>query len=336
MKKSIFLLSVFLFIVTSFLGYFWWSKNTKAVSSDNSPTAFIVTKGKSASQVGQLLYSEGLIKSPLAFKIYVQITGKSGSIQAGEFELNKSMTLAEIVDAFGKGPLELWITIPEGLRREEAVEKIIQGLEMESEHAITFRQEFLDLTENEEGFLFPDTYLFPRDVEASVVVENMDKLFDSQMIQFHSSLVDEGSANGLDLIEIVTLASIIERETKSDEERPVVAGIYLNRLKIGMALQADATTQYAIGSINCKGKFNCDWWPILTKNDLEVNSSYNTYKFTGLPPAPIANPGLVSIEAAIYPDDNNYFYYIHDPDGIIHYAETLSQHNENVRRYLGK
>jgi UPF0755 protein len=149
----------------------------------------------------------------------------------------------------------------------------------------------------------------------------------------------EGEISGSDLTlaGIVTLASIIERETKKDEERGVVAGILLNRLEIGMGLQADATVQYAIATINCQGvTTDCDWWPQLSKENLTVNSPFNTYRFRGLPPAPIANPGMSSLKAAINPQATDYLYYLHDPEGIIHYAVTLAEHNENVRKYLGK
>lgn len=323
--------------MVSGFGYYWWSTNSKAISDDSTPVSFIVTKGKSASQVGQLLYSEGLIKNPLAFKIYVQVTGKSGSIQAGEFELNKTMTLPEIVDAFGKGPLELWVTIPEGLRKEEVVEKIIEGLEMDVTRASTFRTEFLSLSKSKEGYLFPNTYLFPRDVTAEKVISRLTELFDDQTDEFTKAFVNGKTKEGLTLDEVVTLASIIEREAITDVERPVIAGIYLNRLDIGMALQADATTQYAIANDKCEALDKCpDWWPILTREDLEISSPYNTYKYTGLPPTPIANPGLTSIEAAVYTQNSDYLYYIHDTDGVIHYARTLPEHNANVRKYLNK
>ena len=335
MKKLLFPLAFLLpVVIMVLLATFWWSVNSRPVSSDETPISFLVTKGKSASQVGQLLYKEGLIKSPLAFKIYVQVTGKADKIQAGEFELKKNMTLAEIVEAFGKGPLELWVTIPEGLRREEVVDKITKGLEMPPDKAIGFRQEFLNLTAEFEGFLFPNTYLFPRDAEASMVVNRLKGLFKSQTEKFDSLFVNGKTREGLTLDEALVLASIIERETKTDEERSVVAGIYFNRLGVGMALQADATVQYAVANIACKNKKECDWWPILAKSDLELESPYNTYRYSGLPPSPIANPGISSIEAVLKPETNDYFYYIHDNEGMIHYAETLVEHNENVTKYL--
>lgn len=335
MKKFSFF--VFLLIIVAILigvlGASWWRTNTKALSSKTSTERFVIPKGYSALQIGNKLFEQGLIKDSLAFKFYVQITGKAQKIQAGEFTLSQNLSLIEVVERLTGGPEELWITIPEGLRREEVVERVIESLELEPEEAIVFRREFLVETLGKEGFLFPDTYLFPGDVAASVVVEKFERTLDDKISEFAGAI----SSSEYSKREIITLASIIERETKGDAERPVVAGILFNRLKIGMALQVDATVQYAEANEKCTAKIiDCDWWPILTKQDLKIDSPYNSYKFTGLPPAPIANPGVSSIRAVIYPEDSDYLYYIHDSGGNIHYAKTLEEHNGNVRRYLGK
>jgi UPF0755 protein len=174
-----------------------------------------------------------------------------------------------------------------------------------------------------EGYLFPDTYLFPLDVSATAVVAKMTDTFTSKTL----GLSPQGP--NLTYAETVTLASILERETKTDAERPIVAGILVNRLNARMPLQVDASVQYAIGTPK-------DWWPILALTDLKINSPYNTYKFAGLPPAPIANPGLSSLKAAFAPTANDYWYYIHDSSGQIHYAKTLSEHSANVAKFLGR
>jgi UPF0755 protein len=137
----------------------------------------------------------------------------------------------------------------------------------------------------------------------------------------------------------VTMASIIERETNTDEERPIVAGILWKRLEtVGWLIQADATVQYDIGNDNCRGKtLTCeDWWPILTKEDIETPSPYNSYIVNSLPPTPIANPGLSSLKASMFPKSSDYWFYIHDSEGNIHFADDLQGHNRNVRIYLGK
>jgi len=332
MKKYILL--VFLIGALLVMGgvYFWWLENTKPVGNDASLQRVIITKGSSAETISKKLKEEGVIRNPLAFKIYVQVTDKADKIQAGEFRLANNLDLSQVVNELQKGPTLLWVTIPEGLRREEIVEKIIIGLELESQIATQFRKEFLELTVRDEGYLFPDTYLFPRDVTAGVARARMLEVFKDQV---EVKLQNEIAASRFDMNEILTLASIVERETRTAAERPIVAGIYLNRLEDGMPLQADATVQYAMANVACKNKTDCDWWPTPLLGDLEISSPFNTYKIAGIPPSPIANSGLTAIEAIVSPAETNYYYYIHDSDGNIHYAEDLAGHNENVRKYIG-
>ena len=314
MKKFLFFpLAV---ILTTALALFWFFQNAKPVSPEESFKDFLITKGSGASQIGNKLEKEGLIKSALAFKIYVQVTGRAGRIQAGEYRLSPNLSLPGIVKEFLSGPRELWVTIPEGLRREEIAAKFANSLGKDEE----FVKDFLAASSGLEGQLFPDTYLFPKTASASGVINKMNRTFESKT----SVLTNTTSLSERQLI---TLASLIERETKTDEERPVVAGILINRLDIGMALQVDASAQYAVGNSD-------NWWPVLNREDLKINSPYNTYKFPGLPPSPIANPGLSSLKAAFSPTDSEYLYYLHDPKGQIHYARTLEEHNANVSKYL--
>lgn len=334
-KKAMkrFLIPIVLAIFFILGANFWWSQNIKPASDDTSVKRFVIPKGYSASQIGNKLVSQGLVKNSLAFRFYVQLTGRTKKIQAGEYGLSPSFSLLEISEQLMKGPVELWVTIPEGLRREEIAERFIIGLEKEGSGATDFRQEFLTGSLGEEGFLFPDTYLFPKTASASAVVKKLLATFDEKV---DSQMREDIEKSDYTLSQIVTLASIIERETRTDEERPVVAGILLRRFGIGMGLQADATVQYAVADNNCRAGTDCSWWPTLKKEDLQINSLYNSYKYRGLPPTPIANPGLSSIRAAIYPEASDYLYYLHDSNGQIHYAETLEEHNQNVRRYLGK
>lgn len=316
MKKLLFApLFLVLIVVASFV---WFYLNIQSPGTNRDFKDFLITKGTSASQIGTNLEKAGFIKNSLAFKIYVKATGQAGRIFAGEYRLSSAMSLTQIVSQLTRGPLELWVTIPEGLRREEIAARFTTGLDRNT----VFTSEFLQASKGQEGMLFPDTYLFPKDASASSIVNKMVRTFDSK-----TSTLPAGS--GLTFAQKIILASIIERETKTEAERPVVAGIMLNRINAGMPLQVDATVQYAVGSQK-------NWWPILSREDLKVNSPYNTYKFTGLPPAPIANPGLSSLMAAFNPAPSDYFYYIHDKNGLIHYAKDLEEHNSNVARYLGK
>lgn len=320
MKK--FFLSFFILSLILVAGFFYWFyDNAKAVSGDKVFQNFIIEKGASATQIGSNLQSEGFIKNKLAFKVYLRGMGLSSSLQKGEFRLSPSMNLFEIVSALQKGPIEVWTTIPEGLRREEIAQKFVESLNKDTD----FVAEFLDLTKGKEGYLFPDTYLFPREVSAKTVVNKMTANF-------------EEKTKGLNLTyDQVILASMLERETKTDAERPIVAGIIMNRLNNNWPLQIDATNQYATANVKCQMiNAKCDWWPILSLDDIERPSPYNTYKNTGYTPAPIANAGISSLKASANPESSDYFFYIHDPSGVIHYAKTLSEHNANIRKYLGK
>jgi len=316
-------------VLFSIGGLFWWIQNSKPVSSNEETVDFLVIRGRSASEIGHELYDKGLIKNALAFKFYVQLTGKSDQIQAGEFRLSPSYSLKETVHALSGPPLELWVTIPEGLRREEIVMRFINGLEKKGSDAANFRNEFLEESEGLEGYLFPDTYLLPRDVRAASVVSVLKSNFDKKMND-----IGHNFPAGYDLNDIVVLASLIEREAITNRERSVIAGILYNRLENEWPLQVDAAVQYVKANTYCKGKAECDWWPKnLTKDDLEIDSSYNTYIYSGIPPAPISNPGFESLKSAAEPTPNDYFFYIH-ADGEIYYAKTLQEHNSNIERYL--
>ncbi|MEJ2441650.1 MAG: endolytic transglycosylase MltG [Patescibacteria group bacterium] len=331
MKRLI--IPIFLAVILILGSLLWWKENSQPVSSDEEMQSFVIPRGYSALQTGNKLSNQGLIKSSLAFKFYVQLTAQSKKIQAGEYLLSPSFSLFEIVSQLTKGPREIWITIPEGLRREEIANKYLTSLNKTGSEAVEFRQEFLSSTTGKEGYLFPDTYLFPKTASASAIANKMLSTFD---LKIDSEMEEAINNSGYNLNQIITLASLLERETITNEERPVVAGILWKRVEAGWPLQVDAAVQYAIATADCQGKIECEWWPILTKEDLAINSSYNTYKYPGLPPAPIASPGLSSIKAAIFPEDSPYWFYLHDADGEIHYAETLEEHNANVSRYLGK
>jgi UPF0755 protein len=176
--------------------------------------------------------------------------------------------------------------------------------------------------------MFPDTYLIPKDATAAAIaqifLDNFDKKITPQMRA-------DATKSGLTLDKIMVLASIVEREGRTAQDRPVIAGIILKRLKADWPLEVDATLQYALG-YQAADK---TWWKkSLTDDDKKINSPFNTYLNTGLPPAPICNPGLESINAAIYPKDSDYWYYIHDQSGDVHYAKTIDEHNANIAKYL--
>lgn len=316
MKKLLFL--PLLAVLIAVIGSLWFYKNSLPISNDKTFSSFVISKGSSAGQVGSKLESAKLIRSALAFKLYLRFTGQTANLMPGEFKLSPSLSLFQTVSTLFNGPVEVWVTIPEGLRREEIASKFATGLNKDS----SFIDEFLVASKGQEGYLFPDTYLFPLDASASAIVKKLTNTFTAKTAVFKPT-------DNLSFSEIVTMASLLERETKTDAERPIVAGIIMNRLEAGMPLQIDASVQYAVGTTK-------NWWPILTLDNLKINSPYNIYKYKGLPPAPIASPGLSSLKAAFNPEENDYWYYIHDPKGQIHYARTLAEHNANIAKYLGK
>lgn len=275
------------------------------VSNDAKSVDFLIPKGSSVSIIGKNLEKAGLIKNATVFKFYVQISNSQNKIQAGEFELSPNLSLSQIITELKKGPKEIWVTIPEGLRREEVATKFASILNKDQK----FISEFLQLTTDKEGYLFPDTYLFPRSATAVQIVNKLTTTFNQK--------VEDVTYRQL------IIASMLERETFADTEKPIVAGILYKRLENDWPLQVDATLQYVKGN----------WEPIYSI-DKEIKSAFNTYKNLGLPPSPIANPGLSSILAAISPEESDYWYYIHDNDAKIHFAKTLEEHNENINKYL--
>lgn len=292
-------------------GVVWYQSQIQAPSGSSANVRFVITKGSSAAKIANDLEEQKLIKSALAFRIYTQVGGLSNKIFTGEFSLPSNLTLPLLVEKLREGPSELWVTIPEGLRREEIAVTVAKALEKDQ----VFVGEFLELTKGDEGYLFPDTYLFPKDVTVAAVVTRLKNTFESK-VDFPVSQ------------DQVILASILERETKNAAtEGPVVAGILLKRIDAGWPIQADATVQYAMGKEG-------NWWPVPSRADYEFNSSYNTYKILGFPPTPIASPGLAAIKAAVNPTESDYWYYIHGNDGKIYYAKTLEEHNQNVAKYI--
>lgn len=314
------------------IGFLGWTRSFEPVSKDKTPKTFIIPKGYSASQIGNRLKEQGFIKSALTFKFYVQLTGKAGKIQSGEYIFSSNLSLFQIVDELIKGPSGVWVTLPEGLRKEQILEKFLEALAKDKEEEKVFAEEFLRLTLGKEGFLFPDTYLFPKSAGASLITNQLETNFNKKVT---SEMKEKVKKSALSLDEVITLASLIERETRGEEERPIVAGILLKRLEKGWPLQVDATVQYALDSVKCRVQIRgCKFWEPLSNGDKLINSRYNTYQFGGLPPGPIANPGLSSISAAIQSVETSYWYYLHDQKGVIHYAETLEEHNANIQKYL--
>jgi len=319
MKQKFIIFLALLFFCFS-IAFIWFKEATKPINSqDEAPKIFVVRKGEGVKDIAVRLEKEELIRSPLAFFLLVRSLGISQEIQAGDFRLNPSMDAKTIAQNLTHGTLDVWLTALEGWRVEEIALKIAQEMAIPE-------KEFLKVAK--EGYMFPDTYLIPRDASVAAVVEIFYNNFEKK---FDDNLKSEARRRGLDEREVIILASLVEREAKFDEDRSKVASVLFNRLESGMKLDIDATIQYALG-------YQADeksWWKKgLTKEDLKTNSPYNSYQEIGLPPMPICNPGLLSIKAVIYPQETDYWYYLSDQKGQMHYSKTLEEHNQNISRYL--
>lgn len=316
MKKSLVVLILILILII--IGAFWWQRGNLAVNKQNTtPVIFEVKNGDGVREIANNLKEEGLIRDPIVFFLITKQSGLDKKIQAGDFRLNSSMNAYEIANALTHGTLDIWVTIPEGQRANEIADILKEKMPNYDE---SWRA---SLTENE-GYLFPDTYLVPRGADIDTIINLLRSTFESKYSQIGNPKTD------LTKEELVTVASMVEREARHDKDRPLVASVILNRLGIGMKLDIDATIQYALGYQNDQKR----WWKkSLTINDLDLNSPYNTYKVNGLPPTPISNPGLESLMAVANPANTEYLYYMTDAKGINHYATTLEGHQQNIKTY---
>ncbi|MDO8657973.1 MAG: endolytic transglycosylase MltG [Candidatus Levybacteria bacterium] len=315
MKKTIITFSIIIFLL-AFLA-FWWKNGLSAPDNrDKNQHIFVVHKGEGVREIANSLKKENLIKDPIVFFLLVKKLGLDGKIQAGDFRLSPSMSAIEIAENLTHGTLDIWVTIPEGKRADEIADILKVKIPTYNE---TWR---IELNKNE-GYLFPDTYLFPKDADINSIISLMRDIFEKR----YSTIPNN---NNLSKNEIVIIASLIEREAKFENDRPLVASVILNRINIGMALQIDATVQYALGFQENEKT----WWKKnLTKQDLEIDSLYNTYLNTELPPTPISNPGLDVLSAVVNPAITDYLYYISDSSGQNHYAKTIEEHNANIRKF---
>ncbi len=322
-------------------------------SVDDSPMRFEVEPGTPARAIGKQLLEAGLITDDLLFEAYVRVNGLASGLEAGTFILNPSMTMVEIVETLQQAEAtSITVTIPEGWRLEQQAEYLAEAEIFEDPAMVdAYRNQAMtgDLTGLDvgrylflqerpagtslEGYLFPDTYEIPAigTTPVDVLSRQLD-VFAARVVPAYESAVASGTTT-LDLYTILTVASIVEREAVIAAERPDIAGVYLNRLAQGIRLEADPTVQYAMGYQEATGQ----WWktPVFLEEYSSVQSPYNTYLNDGLPPGPIASPGLSSIEAVLNPGQHDYLYFVATPDGTgAHvFATTFEEHSANVQRY---
>ncbi len=292
-----------------------------------------VPPGAGPASIGRRLAESGVIRDQVSFRVALARSGQARRLQAGEYRFDRPMNTREVIDKIARGDVFLRpITFPEGLtvrQMSEIYEREGGGSKAEFLRASRNASLIRDLdsaAQDLEGYLFPDTYQLPRSTTADQLIERMVTAFRDVLTP---DLVQRATARGLSVRELVTLASLVEKETAKAEERRVVAAVYTNRLRIGMGMQCDPTVIYALERA---GKYTGD----LTREDLRFDSPYNTYRYAGLPPGPIASPGRASVEAAASPADVPYVYFVSRNDGSHVFSATLDEHNRNVFEYQVK
>ena len=305
-----------------FKGYIGYLKSP--ADSSGKQVAFVINPGDTVSDVATGLEEKGVIRSAFVFKMSAKDLGLS-EVNVGDFIVSPSMSHAEIIDVLKGGSTDVRVTLLEGWRVEQIAGELNKKLKIDENEFIAAAKEY-------EGYLFPDTYFFHPDASIETILNTMRGNFDRK---YTSELQNKIKAQGLTPEQGVILASMVEREGRSAKVRTEVAGVLLNRLEMGMKLDIDATVQYAKDSQKLKnGNLEKFWEPILIADYQGVISPFNTYINNGLPPAPIANPSLMSLEAVANADLNSpYVYYFHDSKGNSYYAKTLEEHNANVANH---
>lgn len=311
---------------------------SKPASDDPTPVVFVVEPGDTATDIALRLKRWGLINDAELFRQLAQYEKADSKLEAGRYELRANMTMGEIIEALQHGRLEeIAVTIPEGWRAEQIAEVLAEEVGVDGETFLDlvqvrhFDYEFLQDRPPEatlEGFLFPDTYNLPVQPTALDIIERMLANFDQR---FTAEMRQAAAEQGMTVYQVVTLASIVEREAVVAEERPIIAGVFLNRLEEGMNLESCPTVQYALGYQEDAAQ----WWktPVTLVEFDQVNSLYNTYLHRGLPPGPICSPGLASIQAVLEPVETDYLYFLAKGDGSHAFATTFEEHLQNQQKY---
>ncbi|MFA6382658.1 MAG: endolytic transglycosylase MltG [Candidatus Buchananbacteria bacterium] len=332
-KKRYYALGFILVILASWFFYLYILDT--AISRDAQLKEFIVEPGWGSTKISQELEKQGLISNSWVFELYVWFKGVSSKLQDGQYFLAKNLSIKEIAQILSRGAgvtKEVNLTFIEGWNNEEYADYLTQkGISSKTDFLAVIQKKAdwwdesdflaskprnLDL----EGYLFPDTYRIYHDAAIKDIVRKMLDNFGKKLTP---ELRAEITRQGKTIHEIVTLASILEKEVSSETDRKLVADIFYKRLKAGMPLQADSTVNYVTG----KGVSRS------TAVDTKIDNPYNTYKYKGLPPGPICNPGLSAITAAIYPQANPYWYFLTTPDGQVIYSKTHDEHVKAKAKY---
>lgn len=322
MKKFI----VFIIALISIAGISIFFLNPfKAPSPDKKRYIFTVSKDPDDEVIGLKLQEGGFIRSMFAFEFALNLKGKQRKIQEGGYYLSKNMDAWEIIDELSKGPDLKWITVVPGMRKEQIGEKLKEALGWSNRELENWNETYTAMKfDHMEGVYFPDTYLIPVDESGLKIANRMINNFNEKFAPY----LPEFAKKNIIWTTGLRLASLIQREASGTSDMKLISGILWNRLEIRQKLEVDATIQYA------KGKTDGKWWPAVTESDIRnIHSPYNTYENKGLPPHPIANPGIAAIEAALNPQETDCFYYLHSRRQI-YCAKTYEEHLENIEKYL--
>ncbi|MBI4919919.1 endolytic transglycosylase MltG [Candidatus Azambacteria bacterium] len=328
MNKKIIYIILFLIAVVFISAFIFWRQIKTPLNPAGETKIFKVAKGDSAKTISENLKKSGLIKSPFLFRLYVFLSLNQYYLQPGEYELSPKMPIRDIGDMLAAGGTnEVVITVPEGFNLKQIEDRLVAaGLAKSGDLAnYKFSMSEPPILEDKpksaslEGYLFPDTYRFFKDAVLSDVVGKMVGNFDGKLTPDLRAAIKN---SGHSFYEILTMASLVEKEISKDSDRPIVSGILWKRLDAGVPLQVDATLVYITGRNE------------ISSADKKINSPYNTYLYRGLPKCPIANPGLSAIKAAIFPEASPYWYYLSSKDGTTIFSKTLEEHNRNKAAYL--
>jgi UPF0755 protein len=315
--------SLVILLIASFISY----KTYKAFQYQNpQQVSVIIKKGSSVKKVAAILQDKGVISNRIVFELYLRIRGEASKIQVGEYQFNEGQTLEDVIRQLITGEVvEYRVTIPEGYNLEKirSLFSLRNIMLPEEFNRQVLRVELLhDSTgiSNLEGYLFPDTYTYDSQVTPSKFIEMMVKNF-----YYHvgESRIQAAKEKGMSLHQVITLASVIEKETGLANERPLIAGVFFNRLKRGMPLQSDPTVIYGIPNFNGN----------LTRADLLKDSPYNTYTRNGLPAGPIACVGIEAIDAVLHPEMTEALYFVGKGNGSHYFSKTLDEHNRAVQYF---
>jgi UPF0755 protein len=300
---------------------------------ESAETFVEIPQGAGPAAIGRRLVAAGVVRSRTSFRLALWLTRAGRRLQAGEYRFDHPMSPRQVIEKLARGEVYVrQITFPEGLTiKQMAALYETRGFGPAQDFIAASRDtnpitgldpEAPDL----EGYLFPDTYTLPRKASAAQLVARMVANFEKALTP---DIRQQALARGMGIRQLVTLASIVEKETGKSDERPLVSAVYSNRLRIGMPLQCDPTVIYALDRM---GRYNGN----LTRADLQLDSPYNTYRHPGLPPGPIASPGRASLAAAASPADVPYLYFVSRNDGSHVFASTLDEHNRNVQEFQVK